>query len=122
MLLHPYHDGNGRTFYILTNLLLHQNQLKPTHLKNMCLYEGLTVERLVREVIEGQERFEAHFGSLDELSNGLYDYETAVLQLQKLKKIDLCRSHRNIHFLKGISTYYFVKWRQAINKMTCFNS
>lgn len=86
MLLHLYRDGNGRTLFILTNLLLYQNQLKLTQLKNMCLFEGFSIDRLVREVIEGQDRFEKHFSNEKELSTGLKEYKKAVLQIKQLKK------------------------------------
>lgn len=56
--LHPFADGNGRTFcFFLLNRLLLDNNLPPTIIKVPGYFTGWSAEELVQEVKEGQKRF-----------------------------------------------------------------
>lgn len=84
MQLHLYWDGNGRSLYMITNLLLIQNGLRPFYPKNMCMFDGNSVETMVQEVLSGQERFALMFGDVSQLSSGLTDYSSAVKELMRI--------------------------------------
>lgn len=59
--LHQFHlfwDGNGRTFcFFLLNRLLIQENLTPTIVEDPSYFTGWSVEELVTQVKEGQQRF-----------------------------------------------------------------
>ncbi len=84
--LHLYGDGNGRSLYILANILLLQNNLKMFYPKNMCMFDANSVEKMFEEIISGQERFETMFGNDTQLAIGLENYESTIVNLQNLIK------------------------------------
>jgi len=100
--LHLYNDGNARSLYILANLLLLQNGMRMFYPQNMCVFEGCSIDHLVDEISEGQERFKLMFGSKEELIEGLNAYESAVTKLKSFILPDNMRQaldKRNFNFL-----------------------
>jgi hypothetical protein len=51
--IHPFYDGNGRTFYILLQRLLIQNEFLPTIMKNPNHIDGCSAEEVMLEIREG---------------------------------------------------------------------
>jgi Fic/DOC family len=84
--LHLYWDGNGRSLYILANLLLHQNGLPLFYPTNMCLFDANSIKKIVEEIKEGQKRFKFFFGNKTMLTQGLELYSKTVQKLQTLVK------------------------------------
>lgn len=82
--LHLYYDGNGRSLYILANRLFQHHQLPLTYPQSMCVFEGNSIETMLKEVQEGQERFTSYFGSNTRLTNGLRDYKEKIEELEVL--------------------------------------
>lgn len=83
MQLHLYYDGNGRTLYMFANLLLYQNDLPPFYPRNMCMFDGNSIETMVAEILAGQERFASMFGDAPHLTAELKKYQATVIELQK---------------------------------------
>ena len=86
MQLHLYFDGNGRCIYILANALLHEEGLPLFYPKNMCIFDGNSVGKMVEEIISGQEVFRAMFVSREELTMGLELYSDRIQVLIKMLK------------------------------------
>lgn len=82
MQLHLFYDGNGRSLYLLANLLLYQNDLPLFYPKNMCMFDGNGVDTMVEEILGGQQRFVSMFGSQESLTNSLREYKEAITQLK----------------------------------------
>lgn len=58
--LHPFLDGNLRTFGILLlNRMLIENDMTPTILEDPNRFDGFSVDELIQEVRNGQQAFEA---------------------------------------------------------------
>lgn len=55
--LHPFHDRNIMTCYVLLNQMLLQNKLSPTILHEPNNFDGYTVEQLVEQVQKGMVTF-----------------------------------------------------------------
>lgn len=79
--IHLFHDGNGRSVFILVNILLLQNGLDPTYPKNMCMFDANSLKTMVNEVVEGQKRFKTMFGDVEKLTKNLKDYRITVEKL-----------------------------------------
>jgi ankyrin repeat protein len=100
-------DGNGRTVFIFANLLLSMNNLPPFYPNNMCIFDANSMPRMVREVIEGQKRFRAMFGTKEEFNHNLEAYKKAVENLSaliltkftKIKSIVTALNERNFNLL-----------------------
>lgn len=88
MQLHMYCEANGRSIYILTNALLSYWELPLFYPKNMCIFDGNSIDRIVEEITEGQVRFSAMFRSEEELSAQLANYENCIELLKIVIKID----------------------------------
>ncbi len=86
MQLHLYFDGNGRCIYILANALLHHDGLSLFYPKNICIFDGNSVGKIMEEIIAGQEVFAAMFGSRGELTRGLELYSDRIEVLMKMIK------------------------------------
>ena len=84
MQLHRYYDGNGRSLYLLANLLLHQNKLPMFYPRNMCMFDGNSLDKMIQEIVAGQERFAKMFGNVAQLTVGLNTYSNAVLEIQQI--------------------------------------
>lgn len=84
--LHLFHDGNGRSVFILANLLLHWNGLNLFYPRNMCVFDANSLKTMFREVVEGQERFSAMFGSKEQFTDNLSSYKNRVENLTCLAK------------------------------------
>lgn len=84
--LHLYIDGNGRSLYMMANLLLYQNGLESCYPRNMCIFEGNSLEKQLQEVEEGQQRFTSMFESLPTLTKALKDYRNTVKKLEGIVK------------------------------------
>lgn len=82
--LHLFHDGNGRSVFILANLLAYWNGLNPFYPRNMCIFDANSLKTMVQEVTEGQERFASLFGSKHQLTENLNEYRIKVKRLIKL--------------------------------------
>lgn len=84
--LHLFFDGNGRSVYILANILLDWNGLNLFYPRNMCMFDANSLSTMVQEIIEGQERFASMFGSKEQLSKHLSEYHVTVVSLVELTK------------------------------------
>lgn len=84
MQLHLYYDGNARSLYMLANLFLFQSDMSLFYPRNMCMFEGNSLDKMVKEVVAGQERFASMFGKPSDLANGLKNYQNAVIELKTL--------------------------------------
>lgn len=71
--LHPFMDGNCRTFTILLDVFLTQYNFTPTILDNPNCFDGHTPEQLVTIVIKGMRRF-LKFEKGDKLIEGCESY------------------------------------------------
>jgi hypothetical protein len=92
--LHLFHDGNGRSVFILANLLLGWNGLDPFYPQNMCVFDANSLEKMFQEVVEGQERFAFMFGSKAQFNKDLNIYKQEVERLalivnKKFSKLSL---------------------------------
>jgi hypothetical protein len=81
MQIHLYFDGNGRALYILSNILLNHYNLPLFYPKNMCLFDGNSVEKMVEEILIGQQTFKAHFKDKAELTKNLKNYAQVISEL-----------------------------------------
>lgn len=84
--LHLFQDGNGRSVYILANLLAQWNGLDPFYPRNICVFDANSLITMAREFFEGQDRFKAMFGSQEQLTNQLARYSITVENLIDLAK------------------------------------
>lgn len=84
MQLHLYWDGNGRSLFLFANWLLHTHHLPLFYPTNMCVFDANSIDKMYKEIIEGQQRFTDSFGTKDELTEGLNTYRTLILDLEKL--------------------------------------
>lgn len=57
VLIHPFHDGNGRTAHALLNLLLLRNKLPPTILYTPGVIAAYSEDELVEEILQGMDNF-----------------------------------------------------------------
>jgi Fic/DOC family len=92
--LHLFYDGNGRSVFILANLLACWNNLNPFYPKNMCIFDANSLRTMVQEVTEGQERFTSLFGSKEQFTRDLNEYKIKVEILtgfakEKFSKFDV---------------------------------
>jgi hypothetical protein len=53
-IIHPFQDGNCRTFVLLLNHLLIKNNLSPAILLNPNRFDGMSIDELVHDVQQGQ--------------------------------------------------------------------
>ena len=105
--LHFFVDGNGRTVFIFANLLASWNNLPPFYPTNMCIFDANSLPKMVKEVTEGQERFEKMFGTKDEFNQNLKVYKETVENLttlistkfSKIKSVMTALSERNFNLL-----------------------
>jgi hypothetical protein len=84
--LHLYWDGNGRSLYLLANLLTYQNRMGFFYPNNMCIFECNSVKTMLKEMDEGFERFKKMFETCDRLSTEMYKYQVALSDLFSLLK------------------------------------
>lgn len=59
-IIHPFQDGNCRTFFLLLNHLLVQNELSPTLLTNPNRFDGFSIDELINEVKNGQVEYKKY--------------------------------------------------------------
>lgn len=86
MQLHSYNDGNGRSLFILANWLLVTHGLKPFYPTQMCPFDGNSIEKIVKEIIEGQNRFAELFGTHATLLEQLSQYQDSIVEVEKMVK------------------------------------
>lgn len=82
--LHLYYDGNGRSLYMLANLLLYQEGLPLFYPENMCIFEASDINTITKKILEGQDRFKILFGTAKTISKGLTEYAEAVIKTKKI--------------------------------------
>lgn len=115
--LHLFHDGNGRSVFILANVLLGWNGLNPFYPKNICIFDANSLKTLFREIIEGQERFASMFGSKEKFTNDLSIYKNRVENLKLLVNERFSKFHL---IIKSVNerNFNFLLRQSAFNKST----
>lgn len=84
MQMHLYWDGNGRALFIFANWLMDLYDLSPFYPTNMCIFDANSIDKMYSEIIQGQQRFVAAFGSKEELTSGLKAYSRCISELKNL--------------------------------------
>ncbi|MDP1879920.1 MAG: Fic family protein [Parachlamydiaceae bacterium] len=113
MQIHLYFDGNGRSLYILANVLFKQNNLQPFYPKNMCMFDGNSIEKMESELLEGQERFSTFFGSLSDLNDRLKNYSDCIIELK-----NLTNNHKTVQKLFDERNFNLLLRQSASNSIT----
>lgn len=84
MQLHLYCDGNGRSLFILANRLLTAHGLKPFYPTQLCPFDGNSLEKMGKEISEGQKRFTQLFGSHEQLCANLNQYKEMIDKIAQM--------------------------------------
>ena len=74
--------------------------MAPFYPNNMCVFDANSVNTMVKEVVEGQERFSSMFGTNEELTENLKEYKFTVESLKtKYSKFnDLMKTIKDRNF------------------------
>lgn len=76
--MHFFTDGNCRMIYLLLNKELLKNNLKPTILFDPNMFDRMSQDNLVNEIIEGQNAFELFYKTGKPYDDSISDDEIAI--------------------------------------------
>lgn len=114
--LHMWNDGNGRSAYLFANFLMKQNDLGYFYPLNMCLFDANSEDNMVKQIIQGQARYQEKFGTPERLHTGLKMYSSALSTLSSLIL------NANIDMKKAFAERKFnLLFRQAAQKAEYFD-
>lgn len=108
--LRLYHKGNARSLFMMANFLFYQNNVRSFYPRNMNMFLGNSVDKMMKEISVGQDRFAKMFGSEKALTTGLAQYKKTVVKLRKVitsvsseYAFDKAYTDRNFNFLLRLS-------------------